>query len=277
MKKILCFAFTAFLVVLAACSATFKGKAGDNVPLIGGSEIEFTVNIGNGTLNVPPQPGLQDGDCIKVTFLDSKGRAIGSTESTVGADTPAPDGTDDVEFSPCDPKPDDKDKDKKTKSLIDSQIEALVAGGTYLYQQRPFDLRDGHGRWIDYTVMAESRDAADVIARRFGSNLGQRPRQVEVYTFADARIRADGSVRFSILTQDKPLSLAFEWNSIPLYSLHDARVRQIGSWYVTSVLVPADLVNLPIGGVLDVSNTVHYRLETATRPQELTFSLGASL
>lgn len=274
MKKILCFALATFLVVLAACSATFKGKAGDNVPLIGGSEIEFSVNIGNSTLKVPPQGDLKEGDCIKVTFLGADGKPIGSKEATVGKDTKAPDGTEDVEFSPCDPKPDKKDK---SKSIDDSQIDLRVASGDHLYQQRPFNMADGHGRWIDYTVTASSREEADGIAAHFTANLRHRPRQVEVYTFADSKIRSDGSVRFSILTQDKPLTLAFDWNGIPLYTLRDAHVCQVGSWYVTMVIVPADLVNVPIGGLFDTSNEVHYRLDTATRPQELTFSIETSL
>lgn len=275
MKKILCFGLATLLVVLAACSATFKGKAGPGVPFIGGSEIEFTVNLGNGTLKVPPQPGLQDGDCIKVTFLDGDGQPIGSTEATVGKDTKAPDGTEDVEFSPCDPKPDPKDKTKKADGM---QLNVRLAdAGLYLYLRRPFNVTDGRARWIDYTVRAASRAEADAIAARFSSNLSVRPPEVEVFTFADVSVRPTGLVKFSILSQDKPLALTFDWNGMPLYTLRDARVRHVGSWYVTSVFVPADLVNTPIVGFTNVSNEAHYKLDTVARPQELTVSFEASL
>jgi hypothetical protein len=254
--------------LFAACKVSAQAEAGPGVPLFGGASV--TVDIDGRRVSPQPDPDgafPKDGDCIRVHFKDADGKEIGSADVTVGGPgADAPDGTEGVTVSPCDPPA--KDKKDKTQAMGWGRIDFRAAGSlvTVPFRSLPFRMEDGRGRWVDYAATAASVDQAEGLARAFEQGTLEKPRPegVEAYGFADVEVLADGRVRFSIVSWRRPSDVSLVWNGHPLADRveHAHVTRTRGGWYASTVLVPAGYVNYDAGG-LEVANEAAFSVLTA--------------
>jgi hypothetical protein len=241
--------------ILIAAACTFKGRAGATT--FGNS---FELEVEAGGIKAPATPeNPPAGTCVKFTFFDGSGNALGSAEGTVGGEpVPAPDGTEEVGVSPCDP--DDPDPKKKAKRIGGAR-QRVVAGQLreFGFRLMPFDYEDGHARQVDYVVTANNLDEAESLSAEFVKDLFAEPCEAQITpgSAADIQFLADGRVRFSMFSVGMPDSLAFDWNGTPLFTLADASVIAMNGWYVTTVHVPASMVDSSMTGA---SNNATYSL-----------------
>lgn len=254
-------------VSLAAAACTFTAKAGDHVPGFAGSEITLEVD-GPGVSCPATSTSPPAGTCIKFTFFDGGGNPIGSAEGEVGGDpVPAPDGTEEVGVSPCDPEEDPEEPEPKKKAKKRSSTQHSVVGGLeeFGFHLMPFNFDDGHARQVEYVVVASNSDEAEDASAEFVKNLFAEPCEAQVtpYSAADIELLPDGRVRFSMFSLEAPLSLAFDWNDAPLFTLADASVAAANGWYVTTVYVPADMVD--VSGFGSSTNTATYLMGVTGR------------
>lgn len=281
LKKILSvFVATSAAIALYACSTTVKMTAGDGTPLIGGLDVELDFKAGDpATASVTPTSTLPEGTCVKITFTDANGRPIGGGEATAGGPSiPVPDGTEGVLVSPCDPKP--EEKDKKTKMLdgwdCSRQFLAGPGGDVFLYRHMPLDWRSGRGWFVDFAVRSLDHDTADTTAFRFLQRGPAFPRDPSVLVLSNVyvQVASDATVTCSVLSESVPTSLWFDWNGRRVaQSLLDAKIGVRNGWYVTSVTIPSLLVDVsPLG---DVSNDLAYKL--STRDGDLALDVGVTV
>jgi len=177
-----------------------------------------------------------------VTFFDADGKALGSAKTTAGGKSvKAPKGTDSVGVSPCDPV--EAKPDGKTESWVGG--ESRLPGLTFAYQVAPMVL----GRSVrvaQFTVTAESREAADDAARSFmaAGPSAPPPLGVSVGVLARAIFRPDGSVRFTLYSVEAPTMLDFSWNGRRAF-LWNAVVRPGRGFYAVSLVIPSSEVAVP--------------------------------
>jgi hypothetical protein len=262
------------LLTALACRATIEVEPAPGTPFLGGSKIKMEID----GRNVSPKPDEnggfpQPGDCVKLTFHGPNGEVLGSEEVPAGGSAEAPPGTDSVTWSPCDPK----DDDPKKKARPSSPPQSFVADplGRHLFRSIPVDLGDGHGRYLDYSVVAPTFSRAEAIAADFELDLlaDPRPTGVRTYGFADVELLQGASVRVSIVTWKAPTSFELSWNGQQVADdLQDAALVQTpGGWWTTTVVVPSSLVEQGPSS----SNEVSYAV--ATSEGELTYRLELSV
>lgn len=254
-------------LALYSCAFSAEAEAGPGVPVFGGTKVKVEAD----GRRVTPQPDEnggfpRPGDCVRLHFKDGAGNEIGTADVPAGKTVEAPEGTEGVTWSPCDPPADDGGQ-PKTKQSGGSSSRLQAAGTVEVpYRSFPLSLEHGRGRWCDYVVDASSRLAADAIADEFERDQRlEEPKAagLEAYTFAEVRVRPSGDVRFSAISWDAPKKFEVTWNGTRLPFKGTSVKRSRGGWYATTVVVPAALVDYGslLGG--DSTNQVEYSLETA--------------
>lgn len=231
--------------VLGACTFSVDAETGKGNPVIPDTRLGVRGHIGSDGLGIDQADPIPPGGCVKVVWLDSRGRPIGSSEATVGGGTvPIPEGAKDARFERCD------EEDVK-QHVADADRVASGPRGTptrrFYFRDMPIDWDDGQGLWIEYTIQASSRQEADAIAADYRSGLLERPRpaNVEMGPTVEARILGDGRLRITALLASVPTAADLTWNGEPLFTLADAQVVSTSGMHAAVFTVPAELVETP--------------------------------
>lgn len=269
-------ALGAAALLVLACRASVKMQTGPGVPIFGGSSLD--VDIDGRTVTVPPggSQGPKAGDCVKLTFYDAAGNPLGSSEVKVGGPgADAPPGTEDLTVSPCDPKDPDDTKANTFAGGASSFVAQPVL--TFAYRSVPLDAVAHHGRFVDFTVRASTRDEADAIAADFERYGTSRPcpQELTPYDWVDVSVGADGRVLVYLFATSRPTAAAFAWNGQRLGTLQDAQVVTARGWWSAVLSVPRGLVNWPSIGQ-PASNVLAFELATAFRSVSSTVTLQVS-
>lgn len=252
--------------LFAACKVSASAETGPGVPIFGGSKVNIDIDGRKATPQLDPSGGYpQPGDCIRLHFKDADGKEIGTADVPAGGSADAPDGTEEVTWSPCDPP-----KAPKGKAKDNSWGGGMRVGAdgeiTVPFRTLPFRMEDGAGRWIDYSATAPSQNQAEALAQDFevGALDRPRPQGIHTYGFSDVAVLRDGRVRVTVLTWREPTAFRLHWNGQTIAGgLDDATVtRTRGGWYASSVVVPASLVNFDQAG-LPVTNEARYDVLTS--------------
>lgn len=256
-----------------ACKFKADASLGDGVPLAGGSTGTVEVEVENPfSGKVPPQEGLQPGDCIVITFFGPSGEIVGTDTTAVGDSFDIPSGAEEGRIDPCDP-PEGPGKKRR------NHMNPLVAAGYYGFDTFPLSTT-GSRRFRSFAVLAPSHARATLLADAFVATGSSEPlsSRIVLRAFIETDLLASGDVVLRILSAGEPESLELEWNTSHSATLADAVVSDLGQgWFQTAVTIPAALVDLPTP-LQSATNEVHYVLRVpGQHDQEATLSVEASL
>lgn len=266
-------AATSFALVLA-CSTTVRVRGGEHTPIVGEAEVELTMKAGQpATVEAGATETVPPGTCLRLTFTGKGGAALGTAETSAGGPpVPVPPGTEDVTVSPCAPDdPADHQADGKKKPTRGSRggEEDLAVFSTYFYRTVPVTARTD-SRFVDFTVTAADRAAADSLAGEFlASPIGATPPAgLETYGYLAVHLRRDGSARLSMISRFDPTSARARWNRAS-HLVGPGRELSANGWWAWVAIVPAPDVL--------AENSIEFSLESRDRKVGLSVSVEGRL